>query len=205
MKEKPAPRGLGARLVVFLVFCLPATGGMPGEAAAEGFILHPTGGELFYLGGNQEKPESAPVVGVRLEYNFSRRNILCMGLVYAYSKARIRNTGPDAFLEQHFCLLGYRFGKNWKWWSLGSHVGVGAVVKNHTNVPLRDTGVPIVKDNTTAQYAMHLGLYGSFRPFSWLSIGPDFTYISSTDMNSWIFGGVSSHYFQVGGHLGIEF
>lgn len=196
------------RLAALLLCALAVPAWAPGEAGARGIVLVPTGGELFYLGGSQEKPRSAPVVGARLEYNFSRENTLCMGLVYAYSKARIQNTSQfqrSAFLEQHFCFLGYRFGKDWKWLSLGSHVGVGAVVKNYTNVPMLDEGRVIVKENTPAQYAMHAGLYASFRPLSWLSIGPDFTYLYSTDIDKWIFGGATSHFMRVGGHLAISF
>jgi len=196
------------RLFFFFVCCLTVLATVPREAAAKGIILYPTGGELFYLAGSQEKLENAPVVGARLEYNFSRDNILCMGLVYAYSKAGIQNTETlplHSFLEQHFCFLGYRFGKNWKWLSMGSHVGVGAVVKNYTNVPLLEDGLLIVKEGTTAQYAMNLGLFANFRPFTWLGIGPDFTYMMTTDMDAWIFGGASSHYFRVGGHLSVDF
>ena len=202
MRRNRGGRGRRAGSVVFLLCCLPVLAVGPREAEAEGFILYPTGGQLFFLGGDQEKPRNAPVAGVRLEYNYSREHILSIGLVYAYSKAGIRNSPSDAFLEQHFCFLGYRFGRNWNWWSLGSHVGAGAVVKNHTNVPMRDGGL---RNDTTAQYAMQLGLHASFRPFSWLSVGPDFTYMTSTDMDKWIFGGASSHFFRVGGHVGIEF
>jgi hypothetical protein len=192
----------------FVLLCLLVLTGAGREAAARGLTLYPTGGELFYLGGSQEKLENAPVMGGRLEYNFSTDHVMSMGLVYAYSKAGIQNTQNvplDAFLEQHFCFLGYRFGKNWRWFSLGSHVGMGAVVKNYTNVPMVDDGRVIVKQGTNAEYAMNFGLYASFRPFTWLSIGPDFTYMMTTDMDKWIFGGASSYYFRVGGHLGIYF
>ncbi len=191
--------------LVSAVFCLLALAGGGGEVLAKGFVLYPTGGELFYLGGNQERLKNAPVMGGRLEYNFSRHNIMAMGLVYAYSKAGIQDEPDDAFLEQHFCFLGYRFGKNWKWLSLGSQVGTGAVVKNYTNVPLEEDGRKIVIEGTYAEYAVNVGLYASFRPLPWLSIGPDFTYMMTSDINSWIFGGAISHYFRVGGHLGISF
>jgi hypothetical protein len=180
-----------------------------GEGFAKGFTLYPTGGELFFLGGSQEKLENAPVVGARLEYNFSQDNILAMGLVYDYSKAGIQNTQnfflAPSFVEQHFCYLGYRFGKNWRWFSVGSELGVGAVVKNYTHVPLLEDAAVIVKNKTNAEYAMHLGLFGSFRPFTWLSIGPDVMYRMTTDMDQWIFGGQTSYFFQVGGHLEVCF
>ena len=194
------------------VFLLVLAGlGMPREAQAKGITLYPTGGYLFFLGGNQEKLEGAPMVGARLEYNFSRDNILSMGLVYGYTKNTIQDseTYPfSSFMEQHFCFLGYRFGRSWRWFSFGSQLGVGAVVRNKTNVPkvfLEPATTVVWEQGTSAQYAMHLGLFASFRPLRWLSIGPDFTYLSSTDLNKWIFGGESSRFFRIGGHVEISF
>jgi len=191
-----------------LLLCLLALAGGAGEAAAKGVSLYAIGGELFFLGGNQEKAENAPVFGGRMEYNFSYEDIMSVGLSYLYSKAGIQNTETlpyNSFLEQHFCYLSYRFGRNWRWVSLGSYVGVGAVVKNYTDVPMAEDGRVVLKQGTNAEYAMHLSLFASFRPTAWLSIGPDFSYMMTSDMDKWIFGGTSSYYFLVGGHLGVHF
>jgi len=198
--------------VLCLLLCLlPAAAALPGAASAKGFTLVPTGGYLFFLGGSQEDLEGAPFVGARLEYNFSRDDIMSMGLVYAYTKADVQGSvyyPSPSFLEQHFCFLGYRFGKNWKWFSIGSQVGVGAVVRNKTNIPrvfLVPATAVVWEEGTDAQYAMQLGLFADFRPFSWLSIGPDFTYMMTTDMDQWIFGGDTSRFFRIGGHLSFSF
>jgi hypothetical protein len=204
------------RITVSVLFCLLAFGWMPQEACAKGFTLYPTGGYLFYLGGSQEKLKGAPIVGARLEYNFSHENIMAMGLVYSYSKANIQGSGnfpvfspmEHSFMEQHFCFLGYRFARNYTWFSIGSQIGIGAVVRNKTNVPkvvLQPVPIGFLEGGTSAQYAMHVGIFASFRPFPWLSIGPDFTYMTTTNMDQWIFGGDSSRFFRIGGHVGIYF
>jgi len=191
-----------------VLVCLLAGAGGARDAAAKGVNLYAVGGELFFLGGNQEKVENAPAAGGRVEYNFARHDIMSVGLSYLYGKAGIQDTETlpfDAFLEQHFCYLSYRIAKSWRWLSLGSYLGVGAVVKNYTDVPVAENGRVVLKQGTSAEYAMHLSLFGSFRPFTWLSIGPDFSYMMTTDMDKWVFGGESSYFFLVGGHLGVHF
>ncbi len=86
--------------------------------------------------------------------------------------------------------------------------GSVAVVRNKTNVPkvvLQPVPIGFLEGGTSAQYAMHVGIFASFRPFPWLSIGPDFTYMTTTNMNQWVFGGDSSRFFRIGGHVGIYF
>ena len=166
------------------------------KAHARGFAIYPMGGYLFYLGGNQQKLDGAPIVGVRLEYNFSRENVMAMGLIYEYTRQHIKNFTDSAALEQHFCLLGYRYARNWRWFNTGVHVGTGAVVREETGSPF---------EGTDAQYTVQAGLNASFRPLDWIDIGPDFTFMMSTNLNKWIFGGDISYFFAVGGHVAFYF
>jgi len=189
--------GVGAmkRILVLLISILSLVV-LPAGVHASGFCLYPMGGYQFYVGGNQGSLDGAPVVGTRIEYNFSGSDVSALGLVYLYSSHHYQDY-PDRFsLEQHFCLLGYRFAYNWTWVSTGSHIGTGAVVREE---------VGSSQGGVDAQYALQIGIQVSFRPFRWMEIGPDFSWMLSTNMDKWIFGGDSTYFVNLGGHIGIYF
>lgn len=182
-------------LVLLLVSGLPFLL-LPAQASGGGGFLYPTAGYMFHLGGDAEDLEGAPSFGARLEYNFSRQDVFAFGLVYAFSRHDFKNMALPFHVEQHFCLVGYRFAKNQTWLNFGSHVGMGAVVK--------DFGGGYKEDSSVA-YAMQIGLNMSFFPLPWLHVGPDASFMMTTDMDKWIFGGTSSYFAYLGGHVALNF
>ncbi len=181
--------------VFFLFFGLFLFLLLPPQAHAGG-CFYPTAGHMFYLGGSGTDVKSAPFVGARLEYNASRENVLAVGVVYQFSRHDIPNLPSSESMDQHLCLLSYRFGKNWRWVNFGSHVGMGAAVREYSSKPQRTSGVV---------FATQVGLSLSFTPLPWLHVGPDAAFTMTTDMDNWVFGGRSSYFFNLGGHVALYF
>jgi hypothetical protein len=176
--------------VLFACLCLPR------PALASGLCLYPTGGYLIHLTGNAGHLESAPSYGARLEYNFSSRDVRAIGLVYSYSQHGLDGQPASDFIDQHLAMLGYRFGRDWQWLSFGSQVATGAVVRDAHGAA--DPGFSV-------GYVVEGGISMGVRPAQWLEIGPDLSFMLATDMDKWIFGGLSSYFFYVGGHVGLYF
>lgn len=181
--------------VIFLICGLLWLILLPCPALGEG-CFYPTSGYMFYLGGNAGDLENAPSFGARLEYNSSPHHVHAVGLVYQFSHHTMRDPFGPATVDQHFCLIGYRIARNWNWVQLGSHVGTGAIVRDFSREPQKASKVA---------YAIQFGLNLSFRPLPWLYVGPDATFLMTTDMDKWIFGGRSSYFFNLGGHVALDF
>jgi hypothetical protein len=184
-------RTLGLLLpILCAVLCLPA------GAWASGLCLYPTGGYLVHLTGDAGHLQSAPAYGARLEYNFSSTEVRAIGLVYSYSQHGLDGQPASDFIDQHLAMLGYRFGRDWEWLSFGSQMGMGAVVREaHGHA---DPGF-------SAGYCVQGGISMGVRPSSWLEIGPDLSFLLATDIDQWIFGGQSSYFFYIGGHVALCF
>jgi len=183
------------RLSLFFLGCAAVL--LPSDPAlAGGGCLYPTAGYLFHLTGNAGRLQGAPSFGVRLEYNYSARAVRAIGLVYSFSRHELEGQPAEVHVDQHFCLLGYRFGRDWEWLNFGSHLSAGAVVRDASGA-----GDPGFK----AGFALQTGLNVSVCPAPWLQIGPDLSFLVATDMDKWVFGGKSSYFFYLGGHVGLYF
>ena len=184
-----------SRLFTLLMICQASFLLFPKPVSGEG-CLYPTAGYMFYLGGDAEELDGAPAYGVRLEYNYSSRDVFAVGLVYSYSRHDFQHLPSRFHVDQHFCLLGYRLGKNWEWVNFGSQLGMGAVVSDFKGG---------TEGETTAGYAFQFGLTLSFRPLPWLHVGPDASFLITSDADQWIFGGRSSYFFNLGAHAAVYF
>jgi len=165
-------------------------------ALAGGGCLVPTAGYLVHLGGNAGRLEDAPSFGGRLEYNFSSRHVRAVGLVYSFSRHGLEGQPAGVHLDQHLCMLGYRFGRDWRWLNFGSQVSTGAVVRDAHGAD--DSGFK-------AGFAIQTGVNMSVCPARWLQLGPDVSFLLATDADKWIFGGKTSYFFYFGGHLAVTF
>lgn len=161
-----------------------------------GGCLYPTAGYMLSLGGNEGDVESAPFFGARLEYNASREHVLAVGVVYQYSHHDIPDLPTSESMDQHLCLLSYRIGRNWTWVNVGTHLGMGAAIRDYSSKSHQASGVV---------YATQVGFTLSFRPLPYLYVGPDATFTMTTDVDKWIFGGRSSYFFNLGGHVALDF
>jgi len=168
----------------------------PKYAMGDGPCLNASAGYMFLLGGNGDDLKDAPSFGAGLEYNFSWEELRSLALTYIYSHHGIEDQPSHFKMDQHVCLLGYRFGMNWRRLNIGTHIGMGASVMDPRGGYAKGSEV---------LYAVILGSQVEFRIFNWLHIGPHASFLMTTDMDKWIFGGKSNYFVDLGGRLSIYF